>query len=57
MNDLSLQTKAAFERIQHSLKYDYDDPLDEIIYNLETLLVRARQIKNEINTNRSGDFQ
>lgn len=54
---LTIQTKAAFERINDSLKHDCSDDLETMIYNLEVLLVRAKQIQTETMINQSGGFQ
>lgn len=56
-DNLTIQTQGAFDRIRETLIKNHSDDLDSIIYNLERLLIKARQIKTEISIDISGDFQ
>lgn len=53
MNNQTLQTQAAFDRIKDSLMGKTTDDLDEIIETLEQLLNKAKKIKNIC---KSSDF-
>lgn len=46
MNNYSLQTAAAFERLEDALKGKTEDDLHELIRDLEYLLYRAKEIQD-----------
>lgn len=56
MKNLTTQTQGAFDRIKDVLIHESPDDLNLIIENLEYLLVKARQIKNEVSINSSGNY-
>jgi hypothetical protein len=53
---LTTQTQGAFDRIKDSLIHNSSDDLDEMIANLEYLLVKAKEIRNELKINETGGF-
>lgn len=54
---ITIQTKAAFERIEEALVGKTDDNLDLLIANLDRLLDRAKNIKFASVQNDVGDYQ
>lgn len=53
---LTLQTAAAFERIQQALLGKTDDDLKVLMLNLEQLSNKATEIYNLSASNQVGDF-
>ena len=54
----TLQTSAAFERIENALMGDTNDKLSELLEDIEYLLYKAKEIKNTIaDLNDSYDYQ
>lgn len=54
----TLQTSAAFDRINDALIGDTNDSLSELIEELEHLLYKAKEIKNTITAMSEGyDYQ
>jgi hypothetical protein len=53
---ITIQTKAAFERIEEALVGKTDDRLDLLIANLDRLLEKAKEIKKISTQNRIGDY-
>lgn len=53
---ITIQTKAAFERIEEALVGKTDDNLDLLIANLDRLLDRAKNIKFASVQNDVGDY-
>jgi hypothetical protein len=51
----TLQTSAAFDRINDALLGNTDDDLDEIIKDLETFYNKAKKIKNICKSSDFGD--